>query len=59
MTTPSRTEQLSARGAALVMRRAAQDSPASRPYALLLPRAVAGAALLVIVLVVLLLLHVL
>ncbi len=52
------SELLSARGAALVMRRAAQDR-ASRPYALLIPRAMGGFLILVIVVVSLLLLHVL
>jgi hypothetical protein len=52
------SDLLSARGAALVMRRAALDSPASRPFALLVPRVIAGAALLVIAVVVLLGLHV-
>lgn len=52
-------DQMSARrGAALVIRRAAQDPPASRPFALLLPRAIALLILAGVVLVVLALLHV-
>jgi hypothetical protein len=39
------TDLVSARGAAMVMRRAAQERPASRPYARLLPGAVAVAIL--------------
>ncbi|HET8977712.1 MAG TPA: hypothetical protein VFN87_06105 [Solirubrobacteraceae bacterium] len=51
------TDLLSARGAAMVMRRAAQETPASRPYAGmlgLLPLAVAAIAAAAIVVVVLL-----
>lgn len=47
-------DQISARrGAALVIRRAAQDPPASRPFALLVPRAVALLVIVLIALVVL------
>ncbi len=47
-------DQVSARrGAALVIRRAAQEPPASRPFAMLLPRAIALVVLVLIVLVVL------
>lgn len=45
---------LSARGAALVMRRAAQERPASRPFAGLLPGAIALIVLLAIALVIVL-----
>jgi hypothetical protein len=56
------TDLLSARGAAMVMRRAAQESPASRPYASvlgLLPLALAMIAVAAILVVVLLVLNVL
>jgi hypothetical protein len=47
-------DQISARrGAALVIRRATQEPPASRPFALLVPRAIALVVLILIVLVVL------
>jgi hypothetical protein len=47
-------DQISARrGAALVIRRAAQQPPASRPFALLIPRAIGLVVLIVIALVVL------
>jgi hypothetical protein len=47
-------DQISARrGAALVIRRAAQAPPASRPFALLIPRAIALVVVVLVVLVVL------
>ena len=52
------SDVLSARGAALVMRRAAQES-ATRPYAVLIPRVIGGVLVLIIVVFSLLLLHVL
>jgi hypothetical protein len=52
-------DQISARrGAALVIRRAAQDPPASRPFALLIPRVITLLVVVVIALVVLALLKV-
>lgn len=47
-------DHISARGAALVMRRAAQERPASRPHAGLLPGAIATIVLLAIVVVIVL-----
>lgn len=52
-------DQISARrGAALVIRRAAQEPPASRPFALLVPRAIALLVLVLIALVILAVLRV-
>ncbi|HWE08274.1 MAG TPA: hypothetical protein VG325_02900 [Solirubrobacteraceae bacterium] len=48
------TDLLSARGAAMVMRRAAQERPASRPYGRLLPGAIAIVVLVAVALLIVL-----